>query len=120
MCRVLGVSRSGYYAWRARLAGPPSQRATQDRAVLVQIRQIHARFACYGSPRVHRELRARHVQVGRHRVARLMRQHAIVARLGSAKRARSVPPSAAPRSVTGSGASSPAQPQTGCGAPTSP
>jgi putative transposase len=92
MCRVLGVSRSGYYAWRARLAGPPSRRAAQDLAVLDQIRQVHARFACYGSPRIHRELRARQVQVGRHRVARLMRQHAIRARLGRTKRARSVPP----------------------------
>jgi putative transposase len=96
MCRVLGVSRSGYYAWRARLAGPPSRRAADDLAVLDQIRQIHARFACYGSPRIHRELQARQVRVGRHRVARLMRQHAIVARWGRAKRARSVPPQRRP------------------------
>jgi putative transposase len=96
MCRVLGVSRSGYYAWRARLAGPPGRRVTDDLAVLDQIRQVHARFACYGSPRVHRELRSRQVRVGRHRVARLMRQHAIVARWGRAKRARSVPPQRRP------------------------
>lgn len=96
MCRVLGVSRSGYYAWRARLAGPPSRRTADDLAVLDQIRQVHARFACYGSPRVHHELRARQIRVGRHRVARLMRQHAIVARRGSAKRARSVPPQRRP------------------------
>jgi putative transposase len=57
MCRVLGVSRSGYYAWQARLAGPPGRRAADDLAVLDQIRQGHARFACYGSPRMHRELR---------------------------------------------------------------
>jgi putative transposase len=96
MCRVLGVSRSGYYAWRARLAGPPSRRTADDLAVLDQIRQVHARFACYGSPRVHHELRARQIRVGRHRVARLMRQHAIVARRGSAKRARSVAPQRRP------------------------
>jgi putative transposase len=96
MCRVLGVSRSGYYGWQARLAGPPGRRVAEDLVLLEQIRQIHARFACYGSPRVHRELRARRVRVGRHRVARLMRQHAIVARRGRAKRARSVPPQRRP------------------------
>ena len=96
MCRVLGVSRSGYYAWQARLAGPPSPRAAAEQELLEQIRQIHTRFACYGSPRVHRELRGRRVRVGRHRVARLMRQHAIVARRGPVKRARSVPPQRRP------------------------
>jgi putative transposase len=96
LCRVLGVSRSGYYAWRARLAGPPGRRVADDLAVLDQIRQLHARFACYGSPRIHRELQAHQVRVGRHRVARLMRQHAIVARRGSTKRARSVPPQRRP------------------------
>jgi putative transposase len=96
MCRVLGVSRSGYYAWRARRAGPPGRRAANDLAVLDQIRQVHARRPCYGSPRVHRELRARQVRVGRHRVARLMRQHAIVARWGRIKRPRSVPPQRRP------------------------
>ena len=79
-----------------RLAGPPGRRVADDLAVLDQIRQVHARFAGYGSPRVHRELQARQVRVGRHRVARLMRQHAIGARWGSTKRPRSVPPQRRP------------------------
>jgi putative transposase len=70
-CRVLGVSRSGYYAWVTR---PASARATTD-AVLTK--QVHGLHACtrgtYGVPRVHAELRAQGVRVGRKRVARLMR-----------------------------------------------
>jgi putative transposase len=68
---VLGVSRSGYYAWLTR---PASARASED-AVLSK--QVHAIHACtrgtYGVPRVHAELRAQGVRVGRKRVARLMR-----------------------------------------------
>ena len=60
MCQVLGVSRSGYYAWVKRVTGPPAGRAAQDRVLLEQIRAIHAEFAFYGAPRVHRELRAKY------------------------------------------------------------
>ena len=67
MCRLLGVSASGYYAWRKR---PESARAERDRVLLEKIRRIHAaRKGVYGSPRVHAELVAEGVSVGRHKVA---------------------------------------------------
>ncbi|MFP5023468.1 IS3 family transposase [Pseudonocardia phyllosphaerae] len=71
-CRVLGVSRSGYYDWATR---PPSARAVADAALSATIVEIHtgARRS-YGAPRVHSELRmARDIRCGRKRVARLMR-----------------------------------------------
>jgi putative transposase len=73
LCRVLGVSRSGYHAWDRR---PPSSRAREDAALSERIGQIHERsLKTYGSPRVHAELRLDHgVRVGRKRVERLMRR----------------------------------------------
>jgi putative transposase len=72
MCRVLSVSRSGYYDWRGR---PPSQRERTDANLTEQIRQIHDRSRrTYGYPRVHAELRAIGIRCGRKRVARLMRK----------------------------------------------
>lgn len=78
MCRVLGVSRSGYYAWRKR---PPSERerADQELAQLIQDAYVRSR-GTYGSPRIHAELQALGRKIGRKRVARLMRCHAVVAR----------------------------------------
>jgi putative transposase len=71
MCRVLAVSRAGYYAWRARR---PSARAQTDTQLRVAIRTIHAvSQQRYGSPRVHRELRHQQWRCSRKRVARLMR-----------------------------------------------
>jgi putative transposase len=71
MCRVLGVSPSGYYGWRER---PLSARAQADAALSEQIRAIHERSrGTYGVPRVHAELAAAGLHVGRKRVARLMR-----------------------------------------------
>ena len=70
MCRVLGVSTSGYYAWLKR---PPSARAGADAKLTDRIRTIHARSkGTYGSPRIHAELADNGVRVGRKRVARLM------------------------------------------------
>jgi putative transposase len=70
MCRVLAVSASGYYAWRQR---PPSDRARVDAALTARIRTIHQYSrATYGAPRIHQELRAADIHVGRKRVARLM------------------------------------------------
>jgi len=71
MCRVLGVSPSGYYVWRHR---PPSTRAQADQRLLDQIRTIHTQSRqTYGAPRVHAELYEAGVRCGRKRVARLMR-----------------------------------------------
>jgi putative transposase len=71
LCRMLGVSKSGYYAWRSR---PPSKRSREDYALTEKIREVHHRSReTYGSPRVHAELRALGVRCGRRRVARLMR-----------------------------------------------
>jgi putative transposase len=76
MCRVLGVSRSGFYAWSTRA---PSNRALQDAWLLEQIREIHtANRSVYGAPRVHAELRlGRGIRVSRKRVERLMRSAGI-------------------------------------------
>ena len=71
MCRVLGVSSSGYYAWCRRA---PCARACADRALTKRIQAIHERSrGTYGVPRVHAELEAEGVRVGRKRVARLIR-----------------------------------------------
>ena len=71
MCRVLDVSSSGYYAWRKR---EPSARAMSDEALAEQMRAIHQwSRGTYGSPRMHKELKARGGNAGRHQVARIMR-----------------------------------------------
>jgi putative transposase len=78
ICSLLGVSRSGYYAWRER---PPSERARQDERLRVLIRESHERSKKrYGSPRVHRELLQNRVRISRKRVVRLMQQQQLVAR----------------------------------------
>ena len=72
LCRLLGVSRSGYYAWRSR---PPSERARLDAVLSEKIEMIHRNSrATYGAPRVHAELRAIGIRCSRKRVARLMRR----------------------------------------------
>ena len=71
MCRLLGLSRNGYYAWRQR---GPSGRSQENTALTEEILDIHARSdGTYGAPRIHAELGARGRGVGRNRVARLMR-----------------------------------------------
>ena len=78
LCSVLGVSRSGYYAWIAR---PRAARAQADEQLVVEIVAAHRRSrATYGSPRVHSELRTRGTRVGRKRIERLMRERGIRAR----------------------------------------
>ncbi len=75
LCKVLGVSRSGYYGWRDR---PPSSRSRQDVALTAKIYQLHRRSReTYGSPRVHAELRSIGVRCGRKRVAKLMRKEGL-------------------------------------------
>lgn len=78
MCRVLEVSRSGYYAWRNR---PESARSLADRKLLARIRRLHyGSDEIYGSPRIHRILAEDGIRVGRKRVARLMRQAGLLAK----------------------------------------
>lgn len=79
LCSVLGVSSSGFYAWCKR---PPSQRAKADARLAMEVRLAHKRGrGTYGSPRVHRELKAHGHRVGKKRVERLMRQEGIQGRL---------------------------------------
>jgi putative transposase len=96
LCRVLGVSRVGFYAWRTR---PRSARAMRDAeldrliaAVFEESRQT------YGAPRVHAELRARGVRVGRKRIARLMCVQGLegVSRRGTRRRTTTTDPAAPP------------------------
>jgi transposase InsO family protein len=78
MCRVLQVSRSGFYAWCRR---PAAERTRQDQALSLEVAAIHAESrGRYGSPRVHAELRARGQRTARKRVARLMRLQGLRAR----------------------------------------
>jgi len=84
MCRVLEVSKAGYYAWRAR---PLCARGQENHVLRQRIRQIHATVkGRYGSPRVRMELRALGFRCGKHRVARLMRADGLRAK--SARRFR--------------------------------
>jgi len=70
-CRALGVSPSGYYAWRKR---PLSPRARADVELTAQIEGVHRDSrGTYGAPRIHAELAAQGIHIGRKRVARLMR-----------------------------------------------
>ena len=79
MCRLLGVSRAGFYAAQRR---PPSARARRDQYLRVHVRAAHAEsHRTYGAPRVHEELRARGECVARKRVARLMREEGLRARV---------------------------------------
>jgi putative transposase len=76
MCRVLDVAPSGYYAWRR--CGPTA-RAVADERLMLNVRVAFDRSnETYGAPRVHRELRADGLQVGKKRIARLMRQGGLV------------------------------------------
>jgi putative transposase len=76
LCRLLGVSPSGYYAWRRR---PPSDHAVADARLSRRIRAVYDQSRCTdGAPRVHAELRADGIRTSRKRVARLMRQAGLV------------------------------------------
>ena len=78
MCRILGVSDSGFYAWRKR---PPCERAIADELLMARVRIAHeASNGSYGAPRVHRDLRDTGLHVGKKRVARLMRAEGLMAR----------------------------------------
>lgn len=79
LCQALGVSPSGYYAWRAR---PESARAKQNRRLVTKISLFHkASRETYGSPRIHRDLVDAGEKVSVNRVANLMRKHGIQSKM---------------------------------------
>lgn len=78
LCKVLGVSPSGYFAWKGR---PACQRQRDDMVLLAHVRSAFARSnGTYGSPRMMHELRDGGLRIGRRRVARLMRENGMRAR----------------------------------------
>jgi transposase InsO family protein len=78
LCRVLAVSRSGYYGWRCRAEG---LRASDDRRLLGHIRQLHKQSRqSYGALKTWQVLRREGIAGGKHRIARLRRRHGIEAR----------------------------------------
>jgi putative transposase len=79
MCRLLKVSKAGYYAWRER---PSSERSRSDERLLTKVKMIHRTSReTYGSPRVHAQLRREGTRVGKKRVARLMKAAGVVVRI---------------------------------------
>src|SRR4051812_49742776 len=91
LCRVLGVSQSGYFAWKGR---PACRRQRDDMVLLAHVRLAFALSnGTYGSPRMTRELRDSGLRVGRRRVARLMRDNGLQGRQKRRfKRATESPP----------------------------
>jgi putative transposase len=78
LCKVLGVSQSGYFAWKSR---PASRRQRDDLVLLAHVRSSFALSSgTYGSPRMTRELQDQGLRVGRRRTARLMRENGLRAR----------------------------------------
>src|SRR5215207_8865084 len=78
LCKVLGVSQSGYFAWKSR---PASQRQREDLVLLAHVRSVfQLSNETYGSPRLTRELQDQGLAVGRRRTARLMRENGLKAR----------------------------------------
>jgi len=93
ICDMLGVSRSGFYAWRTR---PESRRAQTDTALGIAMRASFASSdRTYGARRIRRELRERGFAVGLHHVERVMRANALRAR----PRRRGLPPDTGERSI---------------------
>ncbi len=79
LCRFLGVSRSGFYAWCGR---SQSKRAQQDRRLLAYIRDIFRKSReTYGSPRVYHALKRQGIVVSKKRIERLMREDGLKARV---------------------------------------
>src|SRR5437870_785939 len=78
MCDVLGVSESGFYAWRKR---PVSSHHREDAHLIHKLRQAFDKHkGRYGSPRLHKELQEEGISCSRKRVARLMREGDLAAR----------------------------------------
>ena len=78
LCRVLDVASSSFYSWRRR---PQSRRQKENTELLVMVRTSHKESReTYGSPRIHQDLLDLGCRVGKHRIARLMREHSIRAK----------------------------------------
>ncbi len=78
MCRVLEVSRSGYYGWRKQTE---SKRHNENEKVLMDIKESHKESkGVYGSPRITEDLREKGYRCGKNRIARIMRENGIVAK----------------------------------------
>lgn len=78
LCRALGISRAGFYAWKRR---PPSKHARRDEVLKVHVHEAYERGRkAYGSPRVHRALKKKGLAVSRKRVVRLMQEDGLVGR----------------------------------------
>ncbi len=81
MCRLYGVTRAGYYAWRAR---GQSRRERENGKLAQRIQRVHRRSRyTYGSPRVYRALQSQGCEASENRVARVMRKHGIKARVAT-------------------------------------
>ena len=119
MCRVLGVSRSGFHAWERRA---PSTRALADQALTSRIAEIHTgSMKTYGSPRVHAELRLEDgIRVGRKRVERLMRQAGLSGQIKRRRANTTIRVQGVRTARTWSSATSIRASRTGSGRPTSP
>ncbi len=79
MCRVLEVSRSGYYAWRSR---KPGKRWFENEMLLERIQEVHQQNRkVYGSPRITKELQEQGTRCGKNRIARIMKDNGIRAQL---------------------------------------
>jgi len=86
MCRVLEVSRSGYYKWRS---GPGGERRQAEGRLLLEIRAAHrASRGSYGAPRIWRELREQEVECSRGQIERLMRRAGISGKSNRPQRRR--------------------------------
>ena len=81
MCRLYGVTRAGYYAWRTR---GQSRRAQENEKLAERIQRVHLHSRhTYGSPRVYQALRSQGCEASENRVARVMRKHGIKARVAT-------------------------------------
>ena len=81
MCRIIRASRSGYYRWKKQ---PQSKRQQENEKILMRIREFHKNSSgAYGSPRITDDLREEGARYGENRVARIMKENAIV---GKAKK----------------------------------
>jgi transposase InsO family protein len=96
LCRILAVSRSGFYRW---IAGEPARqaRAAAEDILAAQIATVHAASGqTYGSPRVTAELREQGIQVNRKRVERIMRRRGVIGRHQRRRKRTTIPDPAAP------------------------